>query len=207
MFDYSWIGDYPALPTEETCGLVDELRKNDTQELRDKIILGNARLVLFKASAYVKLYRQTLHLKDDMVSAGFVGLINAVNFLADPEVSHTESPSGLLSLFIHRQIGCLIEQNNLIMIPLRTKIRNNLKEIKVNSFTDHDYNPPRNDCSDDLREVIYNLTETEYERQILSLREAGYIDLEISERLDLPASTINLIRRELFNKFKALQNG
>lgn len=201
---YKWIEDYPALPTEETCGLVDELRKTDTRELRDKIIMGNARLVLFKVSAYVSLYRQTLHLKDDMVSAGFLGLTKAVNFLADPEVSHTESPSGLMALFIHREIGQLIEKSNLIVIPLRTKIRNDLKEIKVNNFSEHDYDLPRNDCSDDLREVIWNLTETEYERQILNLRESGYTDLEIAERLDLPASTINLIRRELFNQFKAL---
>lgn len=201
---YKWIEDYPTLPTEETCRFVDELRKNDSQELRDKIILGNVRLVLFKASAYVKLYRQTLHLKDDMVSAGFVGLTNAVNFLADPGASHTESVSGLMSLFIHREIGGLIERSNLIVMPLRTKIRNNLKEIKVNSFSEHDYDLPSNDCSDDLREVIWNLTETEYERQILSLRESGFTDLEISARLDLPASTINLIRRELFNQFKAL---
>lgn len=201
---FKWIEDYPALPTEETCRLVDKLRKNDTQELRDKIILGNARLVLFKAGAYVGFYRQTLHLKDDMVSAGFVGLINAVNFLADPEVSHTESPSGLMSLFIHREIGQLIEKSNLITMPQRTKVRNNLKEIKVNSFSEHDYDLPHNNCSDDLREVIYNLTETEYERQILSLRESGFTDLEISQRIDLPPSTVNLIRRELFNQFKAL---
>lgn len=204
---YNWIENYPALPTEETCGLVDELRKNDTQELRDKIILGNARLALFKVNAYVNLYRQTLHLKDDMVSAGFVGLVSAVNLLADSDASHTESPSGLMSLFIHREVGRLIEKSNLIIIPLRTKIRNNLKQIQVNSFSEHDYDLPQNDCSDDLREVIWSLTDTQYERQILSLRESGFTDLEISQRLDLPASTVNLIRRELFNQFKALQNG
>lgn len=203
---YKWIEDYPALPTEETCRLVEELRKTDIREMRDKIIMGNVRLVLFKVSAYVRCYRQTLHLKDDMVSAGFLGLTKAVNFLADSEVSHVESPSGLMSLFIHREIGCLIERSNLIVMPLRTKIRNNLKEVRVNSFSEYDYDFPQNDCSDELREVIYNLTDTEYERQILSLRESGFTDLEISERLDLPASTVNLIRRELFNKFKALQN-
>lgn len=207
MFDYSWIEDYPSLPAEETCRLVDKLRGYDTRELRDRIIMGNVRLVLFKASAYVGCYRQTLHLKDDMVSAGFLGLTKAVNFLSDPEVSHTESPSGLMALFIHREIGCLIERSNLIPTPTRTRERNNLKEVQVNRFSEHDHDLPRSDGSDVLRDFIYSLTDTEYERQILSLRESGFTDLEISERLDLPASTVNLIRRELFNRFKALQNG
>ncbi len=204
MSNYSWVKNTLALSTEETCKLVDQLRECDSKSVRDKIIMGNARLVLFKVNAYIGFYRQTLHLKDDMESAGFLGLIKAVNYLADTTLSHTESPSGLMSLFIHREIGRLIENSNLIPTPQRTKQRHNLKDIRVDGFVESDYDLPKSDSVDGLRATIFGLTDNEYERRIIDLREHGFNDSDISEKMDLPTSTINLIRRELFNKFKGI---
>jgi hypothetical protein len=53
----------------------------------------------------------------------------------------------------------------------------------------------------DLRETLEACCENETELEILRLREEGYVDREIAERLGLPLTTTYVLRRTMYARF------
>ena len=53
------------------------------EEARQEMIEGNMPLVIAKANSYIRRFPQLAYLRDDLHSAGFLGLVKAVNKMAE----------------------------------------------------------------------------------------------------------------------------
>jgi DNA-directed RNA polymerase specialized sigma24 family protein len=56
----------------------------------------------------------------------------------------------------------------------------------------------------DLRETLDACCEDDTDREILRLREEGYVDREIANRLGLPLTTCYVMRRTMYARFLEL---
>jgi len=178
---------------------------------REKMIHSNMGLVISQADHFLVFLPQFKHLRDDLISNGLVGLVDAVNKMSE-EVPGA-NPTNLMSLSINSALGHAVQKEETIHIPNTTKRRRKKEgqpikpHERVTSFDDsnmdqmfsYDPRPMRN-----LRETLDSCCENETEREILRLREEGHVDREIADILDLPLTTTYVMRRTMYARFLEL---
>lgn len=181
---------------------------------RDQMIRGNVGLVIAKVDTFLKLLPGFSHLRDDMISNGFVGLVEAVNRMVNEEFVNGANPTGLMAVCIQSHFGKTIEAEQTIRVPTRTQKRKKSKGIDLSpparEFSDYSEEEmeeaftydPRNIL--DLRETLDACCETDEDRKIIEMREQGYVDREIAEVLGLPLTTTYVMRRTIYARFLAL---
>lgn len=186
----------------------------DCKIARERMICGNVGLVISKVDTFLKLLPGFSHLRDDMISNGFVGLVEVVNQMASEGFVDNANPTGLMSLRIQSYLGKTIEGEQTIRVPARTQKRkqgtkdeittpareftNYTEEEMEEAFT---YDPR---AMHDLRETLDACCESDAERTIIRMREEGYVDREIAEVLGLPLTTTYVMRRTLYARFLEL---
>ena len=72
----------PPLSTEGNLALAPKVAAGDL-EARRQMIEGNMPLVVSKVSAYIRDFPEYGYLRDDLTSVGFMGLVAAVNLMAE----------------------------------------------------------------------------------------------------------------------------
>lgn len=178
-------------------------------DAREKMIQSNMGLVISKVDHFLAFLPKFRHLRDDMISNGFIGLVEAVNKMAADGFIDGANPTGLMGICIQHRLGKTIESEETIRVPARTKKRKQGTKDQITvpqsvSFTDEaaeeefSYDPRH---MRDLRETLEACCENETELEILRLREEGYVDREIAERLGLPLTTTYVLRRTMYARF------
>lgn len=181
---------------------------------REQMILQNIGLVHAIVDRYIIFIPPLRNHRDDMLSLGTLGLIEAVNKMVEDGPKEDPKPTGLMSLCIQRSVGTITESLDGLRVPNRTrrrKIENgervprrqevllDFEGVKNNEVFVDDPRKLR-----DLRETLEACAENEVEHEILRLREAGLVDREIADQLGLSLTTIYVMRRVMYSRFLEL---
>ena len=159
------------------------------EHARQQMIEGNMALVSNRVDAFIREHSEAANLRDDLRSAGYVGLVQAVNAMEKHDNPKKPNPTGYLSIAIQREIKRLFDSESVISVPDRTQrdARKENRQIKApvvqqgipQSFADR-----RQDVQQELmelRELLDSCCESDDERTILRMREKGHSDREIAE--------------------------
>jgi DNA-directed RNA polymerase specialized sigma24 family protein len=177
---------------------------------REEMILSNMPMVTRKVSAYLFQFPQCKHLKDDLLSQGYVGLVTAVNNMVGGQVEEP-NPTGFMSMWIHREIGELLDYESAIRVPKRSYLRKKKADAEFEVPTkeasiDADYTLDKDGDRDprsmvDFFDEIIGCCETQIEEQIVKHRVEGRTDAEIAVILGLPKTTTYMMRRDVYDRF------
>ena len=189
------------LTDEDNNDLAIKVAKGD-EAARREMIVNNMPLVVDKVRLYVNHYPHARHLFSDLTSAGFIGLINAVSYIADRGLQDYSNVTGYLSVAVGRELGRLLDTENLIYVRGNTrqvaKAQGRIIEPPKAVALPADYEVTYNPFGEvDLRDVFDACCESDAERECLRLREAGYTFQEIAAVLSLPQTTTYVMFRQL----------
>lgn len=185
---------------------------------REEMIQSNMPLVLVKVQSWLGSNPEWSHLRDDLLSQGFVGVTQAVNKMANPDTEDDVAepvencnPTGYISLYIYHRLGELIDIEQGIRVPGRS-LRRKLGDgsmtaapVKESSLTVEDLldaqgqQDPRSMI--DLEDEINGCCETATERSIVEHRANGSSDEEIAAILGVSKTTVYMMRREIYARF------
>jgi hypothetical protein len=187
---------------------------------RTEMIQSNMPLVLNKVQSFLSTHPQWSHLRDDLLSQGFVGVTQAVNKMAKPETEddldepvENCNPTGFISLYIYHRLGELVDIEQGIRVPGRTfrrkKGNGEMTEspVKEGSLTVEDtlnqqaQVDPR--AMVDLSDEILGCCETTADRSVVEYRAKGSSDEEIAAILGVCKTTVYMMRRAIYARFLA----
>ena len=179
------------------------------EQARQQMIEGNMALVGNKVNAFIREYPEAAHLRDDLRSAGYIGLVQAVNAMDKHENPENANPTGYLSIAIHREIKRFADSEAVISVPDRTQRDARKKNRQIKAPAVHQGIPKSSaDQKQDsqrevieLRDLLDSCCESDDERTILRMREEGYSDREIAEAIGLSHTTTYMMRREMEKRF------
>lgn len=173
-------------------------------EARRAMIEENMALVIVKVDSLIKELLCVKYLRADLISAGNLGLVWAVNRVAAGKVKKAEALNKYIGRGIMRSLFELLRREHTIYIPART-IRQHrstggelipapvilnttpkyLKAISIHP-------------SIDLHDLCYSCCQSDDERRCLQMREEKYTFVEIAKALDIPLTT-------LYDRFRHLR--
>lgn len=172
---------------------------------RNSMIEANMALVKFKAEAFVAQFPHLEYLHDDMIGEGNMGLVEAVDRIRDGVVSDARNITGYLSIAVQKSIGHLVDGELYSSDRTARRDRQNGDEPRpIHKVPNSDHVigelefDPRKEA--ELLELILGCCESDEERAIVDLRKKGYVDIEIARQLDIPRSTVQLLRLELYRR-------
>lgn len=159
------------------------------KEARNRMITGNMPLVITKVDTFIHQHPSTSHLRDDLTSAGFMGLTEAVDCLT-PEILN---PMGYISSRIYHRIDDLLEEEMLVRIPTESKRqakKNNkpLTVYEIKMLSDEHHFDGKTDF--EMRDLILSCCQTKEDEEFIRLRELGHTLPEIATRFGKPLVTV-----------------
>lgn len=178
---------------------------------REQMIRSNGGLVLTEVERFLWFLPKFNYLRDDLISAGFVGLVEAVNTMSGGIV---ENPTAFMGYCIRCSFGKTIESDEMIRVPAKTRRKKSVEGITLEApkkavtiFPEGEDDgafsyDPRN--MQNLRETLDACCEDDTDREIQKLRESGHVDREISEILGIPLTTVYVMRRTMYARFLEL---
>jgi len=185
---------------------------------REKIILANKGLVIFLVERFLIFMPGYRRLRDELIQAGMVSLVETVDRVAR---GLEEGSTQLFSLRIQRAIGETIEADGVVPVPESTSRMKRVKGesigLKRVNMIDPDGYPDNKPSSRRLkyfaydprgmqavREMLEAACEDDTDREIMRLREEGYVDREIANVLGLSLTTVYVMRRAMYARFLEL---
>ena len=185
---------------------------------RETMIHGNMPLVLCKVEAFIRSFPHVAHLRDDLVSAGCIGLVKAVNQMAECcQIKQPENwnPTDCIGVWINRELVELVDTEDPIRLPPRSRYRARAKGQELTAPEVCNVIPERFEIPSyakelEMRDLIESCCTCEEERTFVAMREAGYTFAEIAKAIDMPVSSTHVMSRGLSGrvqrKLEALRN-
>lgn len=176
------------------------------EKAREDMIESNMPLVIVKVNSFLCRHSQFAYLRDDLHSAGFVGLVQAVNKMAEHVDPPIVNPTGYISVAITHEIGKLVakeENRGFARVPKGD--RETGKVPFVTNFLPESLVDPEQEAAQEvieMRDLLESCCESDDERTILRMREKGHSDREIADAIGLKHTTTYLLRLELEDRFK-----
>jgi DNA-directed RNA polymerase specialized sigma24 family protein len=167
----------------------------------EAMILNNLGLVVVKVDAFISNVPGVAYLRDDLVSAGNVGLVKAVKKI-DRRV-RIEAVNLWLARFIVREMHTVLPSERTILLPRPSKMPQNdgrsMEPATIFNALPETLEAPSGLRVIELRDTIEACCESEAERECLRLREEGYTFTEISDMLSIPLVGV----KRMFDRLKA----
>ena len=171
---------------------------------RDEMIESNMAIVAGKVNDYLICFPHLAYLKDDLIGDGNLALVDAADRIMRGEVAD-KNLMGYLRVAVAIAIGHSIDAELYSSDRSARRHRQNGEDPHpfhkvpnsdhVLSELGHDPRPET-----ELLNLIVSQCETDEERAIVDLRMKGYKDDEIARQLDIPKTTIFMLRRELYQR-------
>jgi hypothetical protein len=170
------------------------------------MIRSNIGLGIYHVNKYLAYLPEYKHTRDDLISAAILGLSEGVAKMIEQGPVENPKPTGLLTLYIQCQVGKTLETEHNIRVPRASRKRNKIQNPVMYPLPDSESSELSYDPTPlrDLRAQIDACCEDEIDRQIVVLREEGYVDEDIALRLDLPRTTAYVRRRMIYSRFLEL---
>jgi len=172
-------------------------------EARTRMIEDNMPLVITRVDTFIRIHPNLNYLRDDMTSAGFCGLIGAVDNIQTGVATDATNITAYLSTAVQRAIRDLVVLEVPILVPGRTQrlARANGGCIQVAEVVNGVLDTQTVDAKFieevDLRNLFESCCECEEERTFLAMREAGYTYQEIATLLGTSPSSVKWLSDKL----------
>ena len=183
---------------------------------REQMICGNVTFARYRADFYVRSrYRQEVcikFLRDDLVNAGILGVVKAVNRIA--EGVPVTNATAMIAYWIKHEIMRVIEKevNGNPAVDSKPHILSLLtpSEVEGNGDDSNDEEPRNYSLARvdpnfeliDLRDLIYSCCKTEQERILIRLRDVEGMDCtEIAPLLRVSRDTVYRMLRTIEERF------
>ncbi len=155
---------------------------------REEMIAGNMPLAIRNSERFIRLFPQVAHLRDDLTSAAFLGLVKAVNGMAQGcEIKDVRKwdAACYMGTWINRELGRLVEDENPIRVPHTSKDRANAQgqELPLPSVQydiPERFEIPSYEKELAMRDLIESCCTCEEQRTFVAMREAGHTLVEIA---------------------------
>lgn len=186
---------------------------------REEIILGNMPFVLSKVEAFIRCFQGVAYLRDDLVSAGCIGLVNAVKKLESgprPRKTDETSVTGFIGMWINRELSELIEIETPIHLPRTSKYRARAQGQSINAPVVYNdiperFETPAYEKELEVRDLIASCIACPEERVFMAMREARYTYTEIAEAIHWPVTSMYMLAHNLYarlqRKLRAVEHG
>lgn len=168
---------------------------------RRRMIEGNMPLVVAKVDSFLAEFPNLTYLRDDLTSAGFVALVQAVNKVAKGKVR--TNASGYIGVSVNTAIGHLLEDESPIQVCHGTRAAKKAEgeELEVpavaNTLSDHCRLPIAPQAQKvEARDLLRSCCKDDIERKILRLCESGCTYRQIAAQVPYKKSQIgNIVNR------------
>jgi len=188
------------------------------KKARETMLSGNMPLVLSKVEAFIRSFPSIAHLRDDLVSAGCVGLVKAVNKMArgeGPRITDPDAPTDFIGMWMNRELGVLVDAEHTIRLPARAKYRAraNGQELEApegcNAIPER-FEVPSYQEELEIRDLIDSCCAGEDERTLVAMREAGHTLVEIGTAIGKSRMAVQRMSKQIDarvqRKLEALRN-
>jgi hypothetical protein len=178
------------LDAERNVALFERVLAGDAAA-REEMIVGNMPLAVVKVESFIRCLPGIAHLRDDLTSSAFTGLVKAVNQMADGTALKYEgnwNPTDCIGAWINRELGELIETEGIV--PPHTsknRARAQGKELTLPTIVNvipERFEVPSYERELEMRDLIESCCACEEERTFIAMREAGYTLAEIAAAIN-----------------------
>jgi RNA polymerase sigma factor (sigma-70 family) len=173
---------------------------------RETLIETHIELVHSVVRGYLRKHPNLGYLKDDLLSAGQIGLVEAVDLI---ETSKPENIKGFLTIAIRRAVKDAVVNEDSIKVPMRTRsrLRKQGKEGRVVNRVHQMDMIARNDPSLELVDVMDAINaacKTQFEREVVKLRYEGNTMDEIARLYECAESHICRTLQAIYKRYKEI---
>jgi len=171
---------------------------------RDTLIEQHIDLVHSVVRGYLRQHPTLGYLKDDLLSAGQIGLCEAVDLI---ETTNPNNVKGFLTIAIRRAVKEAVINEDSIKVPTRTRsrMRSQGKEIEVVNRVNQLDMIARNDPGLEMVEVMDAIDaacQSEFDKQVVKMRIEGYTEEEIGDKLGCDKSTVCRALKTIYKRYK-----
>ena len=202
-FNHPFVADYKEVDYgEEAVELAEQVRLGN-KEARERMILGYTKLAMHKVDSWLAVFPTLAYLSDDMVSEGFLAITRAVNKIAEGDLPEKNNPTGYISVAIHNGLSNFVMGEATIRVP-RSVESDQRASVSARVFVGLESEMGASMVHErlfEIKDVLDSICQTEYDTTIMELRSHGYTDAEVAEQLELPPTTVYMLRRELYERF------
>ena len=175
------------------------------EKAHEEMVEGNMPLVIVKVNSFIQRNPQLAHLRDDLHSAGFVGLVQAVNKMAENKGSAIINPTDYLSAAITNELTTLRAKEadtGFSNISAADRKEANLPAI-IHSVPESMEDPRQTATQEtlELRDMLESCCESDEERTLIRMREEGCSDREAAEALNMSRTSVHTLRKKLEERF------
>jgi len=208
-YDHGLTNKIPkALDREENERLYHRVMAGD-REARRQMIEGNRPLVVMKVDSYIHCYPNVAYLRDDLHSAGFAALVQAVNKMAEHDQPRKVNPTGYISVAITHGIARLAEKEAAMGLTSIPEFEDAPDDDDDAPRAEHNVPDSILDANEsarqglfELRDLIHSCCQSEEEHTLVRMREEGYSDREIARALNMSHTSAYMLRKELETRFQ-----
>lgn len=187
--------------------LILESVKRGEPEAIEKMILGHMGLVTGLVARYNRANRS-----DELVSAAFYGLVNAVNRIASGHLDHHDpNPTAYIVTFVHGEIRRVLSEKSIsvktiqlpgILLPKGRRSRSNaVAGDRMDEFIGS-----HPDTTLDVEEKIKCIVSDKTDERIIELLRLGYDGMGIGKKLNLHRSSVSRRISRIRKIYRELEN-
>lgn len=196
-----------SLSREDNDRLYGAVKAGDL-DARERMVTGNMYLVVEKVNCFVRRYPNAKHLRDDLMSAGFCGLLLAVNAIAAGDVANTNI-TGYLAVVVGRELEDLMDQENAIHVSADQRRYARQRGLAltfpaVQPLPSGDVDSLTTDpmVMTMLLDTLDACCETGEERVFMEMRAASFTFQEIAAALRVSVGAVHGMKRRLYKRFQ-----
>jgi hypothetical protein len=187
------------LTMEKNAALYPRVQAGDAVA-REEMITGNMPLVIAKVESLIRSFPNVEYLRDDLTSAGLLGLTSAVNAIADG--FQAKNPTFYLAKAIVTEIGKALEDETPIRIPYTSRRRAETTDTPlvppvVQNIIPERFEAPSYEKELEMRDVIDACCVRKEERTFVAMKEAGHTLTEIAAAMNMPLTSTHRLAKRL----------
>jgi hypothetical protein len=192
------------LDEEKNLALFERVAAGDAAA-REEMIVGNMPLAVTKVESFIRCFPEISHLRDDLTSAAFTGLVKAVNRMAKGTARKYKgnwNPTDCIGSWINRELGRLVEDEMPIRVPhesdrLAEKNGEPITPPTVCNVVPERFEVPSYEKELEMRDLIYACCTSEKERTFVAMREAGHSFAKIAAAIKMSPPSVSRLKKKL----------
>ena len=172
---------------------------------REEMIVGNMPLAIANVEKFIHRVPQAAHLRDDLVSAAFTGLVKAVNgMMKGHRVKKPDkwNPACHIGTSINHELSRVIEDENPIHLPheserLAKRKGQPIELPEIVNTVPERFEVPSYEKELEMRDLIYACCTSEKERTFVAMREAGHSFAKIAAAIKMSPPSVSRLKKKL----------
>lgn len=180
--------------------LAEQLRLG-CERTRQRMIEGYMPLVHSKVNKWINIYPSLEYVEEDMVSEGYLAVVKAINSIESGEYPPNSNVTAYVSVAIVHTIGDFLDSVATIRVPRRA----DADPPVVEQIFDRPSTSSDPTAMLEVSDLLEAACVSDEDRAIVDLLSKGYTEREVSAQLDIPQSTVNILRYEIHERYNRLE--